>query len=42
VPAWLSLVVFVPAILLTFLLVKLFAHLGANGAARAIRDLLAH
>lgn len=42
VPAWLSLVVFVPAILLTFLLVKLFAHLGAAGAARAIRDLLAH
>ncbi len=39
-PIWLALAVFVPALVLMWLLVKLFAVLGATGAAHAIRGLL--
>lgn len=39
-PIWLALAVFVPAVVLSWLLVKLLAVVGANGAARAIHTLL--
>jgi type VI secretion system protein ImpK len=39
-PIWLALAVFVPAIVLSWLLVKLFAVLGANGTRNAIARLL--
>jgi len=39
-PIWLALAVFVPALVLTWLLVKLFAVLGANGTRNAIARLL--
>ncbi len=39
-PIWLALAVFVPALVLSWLIVKLFAVLGANGARNAIARLL--
>lgn len=39
-PLWLALAVFVPALVLTWLLVKLFAVLGAGSAANAVRGML--
>lgn len=39
-PIWLALAVFVPALVLSWLLVKLFAVLGANGTRNAIARLL--
>jgi type VI secretion system protein ImpK len=39
-PMWLALAVFVPALVLVFLLIKLFAVLGAAGSARAIARML--
>jgi len=39
-PIWLALAVFVPALVLSWLLVKLIAVLGASSAVRAIRALL--
>ena len=39
-PIWLALAVFIPGLVLVFLLVKLFAVLGANGAARTIARML--
>ena len=42
IPAWLSLAVFVPAVMLAWLVVFLLARHGAAGTAAAIRGLLAH
>lgn len=39
-PIWLALAVFVPALVLSWLLIKLFAVLGANGTRNAIARLL--
>jgi type VI secretion system protein ImpK len=39
-PLWLALAVFVPALVLMFLVIKLFAVLGARGAAGAIARLI--
>lgn len=39
-PLWLALAVFVPALILSWLVIKLFAVLGANGARNAIARLL--
>jgi hypothetical protein len=42
IPAWVSVVVFVPALLLIYLTVSLITHIGAGNAATAITRLLAH
>lgn len=42
IPMWISLLVFIPATLLVYLLIMLVSRVSAGGTAGAIRDLLVH